>query len=66
MKLVLSKAHWYVAWFSFALNVKVADVARIGPAGPDVIVVSGATTEKLAVAGDWSGLPAGSVARTWT
>jgi hypothetical protein len=49
-----------------AVNVNAAVVAFSGPVGPLVIVVFGATvsTVQLRVAGEPSGVPAASVART--
>ena len=47
VKAVLSKAHWKLAPFSEAVKASVAEVARIVAAGPDVMVVSGPSTEKV-------------------
>ena len=46
------------------LNANVAEVERIVPVGPDVIVVSGPSTKKVRCAGEASVFPARSVART--
>src|SRR5262249_25472540 len=60
-----SRRHWNEP-ASVALNAKVALDELVAPAGPDVIVVSGATVSTLQVrdAGVESMLPAASIART--
>jgi hypothetical protein len=66
----LSTRHAKVEPAWSALNEKVGVVSSVGPLGPAVIAVSGAVVSDepvivhVRVAGDWSVLPAASVART--
>ena len=62
-----SSWHWNVEPASLELKPKLALVAFVGLAGPDVIDVSGAVVSIVHVklAGVASVFPAGSVARTW-
>ena len=63
---VLSRRHSNRAPASLAANVNVADVAVVGLAGPEVIVVFGGVVSTIVQLHDAEPtLPAASVARTW-
>jgi hypothetical protein len=64
-KAAVSTRHWKLAPGSLE-NPNVGVESFVSPVGPDVIVASGATvsTVQVKLAGDWSTLPAASIART--
>src|SRR5688572_19298910 len=59
-----SSAHSKVEFGSLLENVKVAVVSTVMPSGPELIVVSGATTVQVWLAGVGSRLPSALMART--
>jgi hypothetical protein len=63
----LSSEHWKPAPGSLEVYVNEAEVLLVGPVGPPVRVVSGASvsTVQVLVAGEASTLPAVSRATTW-